>query len=203
VRAGLDETELGYRLRRSAWGKGYGTEGSRALIRAGFIEHGVERVVAETMVVHTASRRVMEKAGLTLVGLGFDNASSMARIAASPSVSNSPVSFKRPRRDRPRNRGSRDRRLVGVLGLRPVLVEPRKQLRAEHPGLPRGVPAGEPGDLLLHHRARVGIESLGHGAHHLRDDLHMRGADRPVGQRLGGGREPGRAAGAHCAHRAA
>ena len=61
------EIELGYRLRRSAWGKGYATEGSRALIDKGFAELGVERVVAETMVVNAASRRVMEKAGLTFV----------------------------------------------------------------------------------------------------------------------------------------
>lgn len=61
------DIELGYRLRRSAWGKGYATEGSRALIRKGFTELGVERVVAETMVVNLGSRRVMEKAGLTLV----------------------------------------------------------------------------------------------------------------------------------------
>ncbi len=63
----LDEVELGYRLRKSAWGKGYGTEGSRALIRKGFTELGVQRVVAEAMAVHVASRRVMEKAGLRLV----------------------------------------------------------------------------------------------------------------------------------------
>jgi len=62
-----DEAELGYRLRKSAWGKGYGTEGSRALIRKGFTESGVQRVVASTMAVNIASRRVMEKAGLTLV----------------------------------------------------------------------------------------------------------------------------------------
>jgi RimJ/RimL family protein N-acetyltransferase len=61
------EAELGYRLRKSAWGKGYATEGSRALISKGFTDFGVQRVVAETMVVHQASRRVMEKAGLTLV----------------------------------------------------------------------------------------------------------------------------------------
>lgn len=61
------EVELGYRLRRSAWGKGYATEGSRALIRKGFTALGVRRVVAETMAVNKASRRVMEKAGLTHV----------------------------------------------------------------------------------------------------------------------------------------
>ena len=65
--AGPEEVELGYRLRRPAWGKGYATEGSRALIRKGFTELGVQRVVAETMAVNAASRRVMEKAGLKYV----------------------------------------------------------------------------------------------------------------------------------------
>ena len=61
------QVELGYRLCKSAWGKGYATEGSRALIRVGFTEFGVRRVTAEAMAVNTASRRVMEKAGLRLV----------------------------------------------------------------------------------------------------------------------------------------
>jgi RimJ/RimL family protein N-acetyltransferase len=61
------QVELGYRLRKSAWGNGYDTEGSRALIRKGFTEHGVQRVVAEAMAVNLASRRVMEKVGLKLV----------------------------------------------------------------------------------------------------------------------------------------
>lgn len=59
--------ELGYRLRASAWGKGYATECARALIDLGFSDLGVERVVAYTMVVHEASRRVLEKAGLRYV----------------------------------------------------------------------------------------------------------------------------------------
>jgi RimJ/RimL family protein N-acetyltransferase len=50
--------ELGYRLRRPAWGKGYATEGSRALIDKGFTEFGVRRVVAETMAGNLGSRRV-------------------------------------------------------------------------------------------------------------------------------------------------
>jgi len=58
------EVELGYRLRRSAWGKGYATEGSRALIHQAFTELGTQRVYAQTMAVNSASRRVMEKAGL-------------------------------------------------------------------------------------------------------------------------------------------
>ena len=62
-----DEPELGYRLRKSAWGTGYATEGSIALINRGFTELGVGRVVAETMVVNTGSRRVMEKSGMRLI----------------------------------------------------------------------------------------------------------------------------------------
>lgn len=58
------EPEIGYRLRRSAWGKGYATEGCRALIHKGFTEYPVRRVLARTMAVNTASRRVMEKSGL-------------------------------------------------------------------------------------------------------------------------------------------
>ena len=63
------QVELGYRLQQTAWGRGYATEGSRALIDMAFEEHGVERVVAYTMAVHVASRRVLEKSGLRFVRL--------------------------------------------------------------------------------------------------------------------------------------
>lgn len=63
-----DEVELGYRLRRAAWGRGYATEGSRALIAKAFTELGVRRVHAETMAVHQASRAVMQRAGLRYIG---------------------------------------------------------------------------------------------------------------------------------------
>ncbi|PZG07346.1 GNAT family N-acetyltransferase [Nonomuraea aridisoli] len=62
-----DEPELGYRLHKSAWGKGYATEGSRALIDKAFTELDARRVFAQTMAVNLGSRRVMEKCGLTLV----------------------------------------------------------------------------------------------------------------------------------------
>jgi RimJ/RimL family protein N-acetyltransferase len=64
---GPDEVTLGYRLRQAVWGQGYATEGARALIRKGFTELGVQRVVATTYQDNLASRRVMEKAGLSLV----------------------------------------------------------------------------------------------------------------------------------------
>ncbi|GAA2674003.1 GNAT family N-acetyltransferase [Streptomyces lunalinharesii] len=56
--------ELGYRLHQAAWGKGYATEGSRALISKGFTALGVERITANAMAVNARSRRVMEKAGM-------------------------------------------------------------------------------------------------------------------------------------------
>ena len=59
--------DLGYRLRRAVWGNGYATEGSRALIRKGFTDLGVQRVFGHSMAVNTASRRVLEKSGLALV----------------------------------------------------------------------------------------------------------------------------------------
>lgn len=62
-----DQAELGYRLRVSAWGQGYATEGACALINMAFTKVGLRRVYAETMAVNTASRRVMEKAGLRFV----------------------------------------------------------------------------------------------------------------------------------------
>ncbi|EHR53294.1 acetyltransferase, ribosomal protein N-acetylase [Saccharomonospora marina XMU15] len=65
---GLDGgIELGYRLRRAVWGRGYATEGARALVHNAFAALGVQRLVATTMAVNTASRRVLEKAGLRLV----------------------------------------------------------------------------------------------------------------------------------------
>ncbi|MGW2406962.1 GNAT family N-acetyltransferase [Streptomyces sp. NPDC001739] len=63
--------ELGYRLRRAAWGHGYATEGARALVRKGFTELGVRRVTANTMAVNAASRRVLAKAGLRYVRTYF------------------------------------------------------------------------------------------------------------------------------------
>ena len=62
-----DEVELGYRLRQEAWGKGYATEGSQALLAKAFTELDVRLVWGETMCVNLPSQKVMEKAGMTIV----------------------------------------------------------------------------------------------------------------------------------------
>jgi RimJ/RimL family protein N-acetyltransferase len=62
----LDEAELGYRLRQAAWGRGYATEGSRALLDKAFAGLGLRMVWAETMMLNRGSRNVMQKLDMTL-----------------------------------------------------------------------------------------------------------------------------------------
>jgi RimJ/RimL family protein N-acetyltransferase len=59
--------DVGYRLNRVAWGKGYATEGTKALIDKAFAELGMEKVVADTMAVNHRSRAVMRRSGLRFV----------------------------------------------------------------------------------------------------------------------------------------
>ncbi|WP_078877542.1 GNAT family N-acetyltransferase [Streptomyces sp. 150FB] len=70
--SGWETVELGYRLRRTAWGRGYATEGARALVATAFGTLGTQRVVGRTMTVNTGSRRVLEKAGLRYVRTFFE-----------------------------------------------------------------------------------------------------------------------------------
>ncbi len=63
------EIEVGYRFLRESWGRGYATEAARAAIAFGLGELGLERIVAVTRPNNRASRRVMEKCGLSFVGV--------------------------------------------------------------------------------------------------------------------------------------
>jgi RimJ/RimL family protein N-acetyltransferase len=62
---------MGYRLRREHWGQGLATEGAMALVSWGFTSAGYDKVVACTMAVNHASRRVMEKVGMHHVRTEF------------------------------------------------------------------------------------------------------------------------------------
>lgn len=58
------EQELGYRLRRVAWGRGLATEGSLGVLAHGFGRVGAEIISARTLAANAASQRVMQKCGL-------------------------------------------------------------------------------------------------------------------------------------------
>ena len=67
--------EIGYRLRKEHWGKGYGSEGASALINWGFQTLGLEKIVASTMALNAGSRGVMERCGMKHVRtVSFDAA---------------------------------------------------------------------------------------------------------------------------------
>jgi ribosomal-protein-alanine N-acetyltransferase len=59
-----EEVEVGYYLARRAWGRGLATELAQALVRAGFDELGLARIVAVVRPDNDASKRVLHKAGL-------------------------------------------------------------------------------------------------------------------------------------------
>jgi RimJ/RimL family protein N-acetyltransferase len=64
------EIELGYRLSPDAWGRGYATEGACALVRYGFADLGLQRIIGLTHPDNVASQRVLQKAGLVDAGWG-------------------------------------------------------------------------------------------------------------------------------------
>jgi RimJ/RimL family protein N-acetyltransferase len=57
--------ELGWRLARSSWGRGYAPEGARAVVAHAFDVLGLDELLAFTAVSNDPSRRVMEKIGMT------------------------------------------------------------------------------------------------------------------------------------------
>jgi RimJ/RimL family protein N-acetyltransferase len=56
--------EIGWRLARELWGRGYASEAARACLRFGFRELGLAEVVSFTASGNAASRRVMERIGM-------------------------------------------------------------------------------------------------------------------------------------------
>ncbi len=57
--------EVGWRLHRRHWGRGYATEAAREALACGFEEAGIEEIVSFTVPANLRSRRVMERIGMT------------------------------------------------------------------------------------------------------------------------------------------
>ncbi|ERK05832.1 GCN5-related N-acetyltransferase [Pantoea sp. AS-PWVM4] len=64
---GSNTNNLGYRFEPEAWGKGYATELSLRAIQYGFEEVGLPDIVGVVRENHLASRRVLEKVGMTFL----------------------------------------------------------------------------------------------------------------------------------------
>ena len=65
--------EVGWRLRRDAWGQGFATEGATACLRAGFERLGLDEIVSFTALVNRRSIAVMERIGLRDAQADFEH----------------------------------------------------------------------------------------------------------------------------------
>jgi RimJ/RimL family protein N-acetyltransferase len=57
--------EIGWRLARDHWGRGFATEAARAAVADGFDRVGLEEIVSFTVPANVKSWRVMERLGMT------------------------------------------------------------------------------------------------------------------------------------------
>lgn len=73
------DIEIGYRLTKENWHKGYALELCSALIKWGFQHLSVNKLVAIIHPKNDASRRVLEKAGMHYIGLGHYHDHEVAR----------------------------------------------------------------------------------------------------------------------------
>jgi len=61
----MPAVEVGWRLDRPYWGRGFATEAARASVADGFERIGLEEIVSFTIPTNLPSRRVMERLGMT------------------------------------------------------------------------------------------------------------------------------------------
>lgn len=65
--------EVGWRLARAHWGRGYATEAARECLRFGFGTLGLDEIVSFTTLGNAPSRAVMARIGLHDTGRDFDH----------------------------------------------------------------------------------------------------------------------------------
>jgi len=96
-RAETDEVDLGFRLYRAQWGRGYATEAGRAALEIGFHRYDLDRIVGRAMRENVASHRTLKRLGMRWVsaferdGYTWDQYEITAsEIEASPSMARGP-----------------------------------------------------------------------------------------------------------------
>ncbi|MBZ0326439.1 MAG: GNAT family N-acetyltransferase [Altibacter sp.] len=60
--------DIGWRLKRAAWGKGYATEAAAACLNAAFTTFNLNEVLAFATNTNSASEQVMKKLGMNYIG---------------------------------------------------------------------------------------------------------------------------------------
>jgi len=65
--------EIGWRLARAHWGRGYATEAARGALRVGFERLGLAEIVSFTALTNVRSRRVMERIGMSDARADFEH----------------------------------------------------------------------------------------------------------------------------------
>ncbi len=56
--------EIGWRIKRSAWGNGYATEAAKKVVEDGFTRVGLSEIVSFTSILNQRSIKVMERIGM-------------------------------------------------------------------------------------------------------------------------------------------
>ena len=63
-----NETDLGYRLIKKFWGKGYATESAYSCVQYGFKKLNIRQIIGRALPGNVDSIRVLEKCGMRYVG---------------------------------------------------------------------------------------------------------------------------------------
>jgi [ribosomal protein S5]-alanine N-acetyltransferase len=67
-----DEIDLGYRLVKNAWGKGFATEAAHHTLEYGFNELNLKLITGKAHVENIASIKVLEKIGMVFISEGIE-----------------------------------------------------------------------------------------------------------------------------------
>ena len=67
----INEIDLGYRLVKTAWGKGYATEAARQTLIYGLETLSLETITGRAHIENIASIKVLEKIGMRFIGEGI------------------------------------------------------------------------------------------------------------------------------------
>ena len=83
----MDETDLGFRLKKTAWGKGYATESAQHTLEYAFNTLNLRLITGRAHIENIASQKVLEKIGMIFIAEGLvDNCPVKTYTLANPNT---------------------------------------------------------------------------------------------------------------------